>query len=123
MIFFGILVGIGLIGVMVYLALDRKSTFPTRMASLGALAVMILSIIICLVIIFTDNSVPVDESILIVGAPVETPEKKTNIAELVLMIIFLLILFALIAFLTFREHKKTSLKNQTDSQDVKSLGF
>jgi len=122
MIFFGVLVGLGLIGFMIYLALDRKSNFPTRMASLGALAVMILSIIVCLIIIFTDNSVPVDESILIVGAPVETAEKKGNIAELLLMIIFLLILLALIVFLTFREHKK-NIKNQTSDQDVKSFGF
>ena len=96
-------------GGMVYLALDKKSSFRLRLAALGALGIMILTIIICLIIVLTDNKVIVDESILIVGAPVEVKDDSdNNLFSLVFSIIFLLALFGVIVFLVFREHKKTN---------------
>jgi len=111
MIFFGIVLGVCLMGGMVYMAVDKKSNFPTRVASLIALAIMILTIIICLFIIFTDNTVPVDESVLIVGAPVEVKETNTNdIFIMMLFIILLIAMFVVIAVVTMKEHKKSLLK-------------
>jgi len=111
MIFFGVLFGIAIMGAVVYLALDKKSNFPTRLASLGALALMILTVIICLVIILTDNRVPVDESVLIVGEPVQVQEKNdNNLLALFISIFFFLLLFAVIAFLVLREHKMSLKK-------------
>ena len=108
MIFFGILVGILIMGGIIFLALDKRSNFRTRLAALGALAVMILTIIICLVIVLTDDKVPVDDSVLIVGAPPEVKDAgDNNVFSLIFSIFFLLALFAVILFLAMREHKKT----------------
>ena len=91
---------------MIYLALDKKSNFQTRVASLAALAIMIITVIICLIIILSDNTVPVDPSTLIVGPPVETSEDN-NIMALIFSIVFMLVLFVIIAILARREHKKS----------------
>jgi len=106
MIFFGVLLGIMILGAVGYLALDKKSSFHTRLAALGAIALMILTVIICLVVVMTDNRVPVDPSTLIVGAPPEVKEENNNIFALFVSIIFLLALFVVIAVLAMREHKK-----------------
>jgi len=106
MVFVGVLVGIIITGAMIYMALNKKLAFHVRLASLGALAVMILTVIICLIIFFTDDKVHIDPSTLIVGEPVRV-EEEDNLWALFVSIIFLLALFGVIAFLVFREHKKS----------------
>jgi NADH:ubiquinone oxidoreductase subunit 6 (subunit J) len=106
MVFFGIIIGIVLMGVMVYFALDKKSSFHMRLAALGAIAVMILTVIICIIIILSDDSVPVDPSQLVVGAPAEVKEEGNNLFAIIFSIIFLIALFILMAILTMREHKR-----------------
>ena len=107
MTFFGIILGVAIMVGMIGLALDKKSNLAVRIASLIAIALMILTLIICLFMILTDNRVPVDESIVIVGAVPETKERSTtNVMVLLLLIIFLVALFAIIAFLSLREHHK-----------------
>jgi len=108
MIFFGVMIGIAILGAMGYLAIDKKSTFHMRLASLGALALMIITLIICIVLVLTDNRVPVDESVLIVGAPVEVKEKDegNNLLAIIFSILFLIALFVVIVFLAMREHKR-----------------
>jgi len=108
--FFGVLIGIIIIGAMAYLAIDKNSNFITRLAALGALAIMIIALIICLVIILTDNRVPIDPSTLIVGAPDEVPEKNKNFLGLFLTIAFFLALFVVIFILAMREHKRSDGK-------------
>ena len=109
MIFVGIIIGIIIIAAIAYLAIDKKSSFHTRLASLAALAVMIITIIICLIIIFSDDKVVVDPSTLIVGAPVEATEDN-SIIGLIFTIIFFLALFIVIAVLAMREHRKHDKK-------------
>jgi len=107
MVYLGILLGIGIMAAMVYLALNKKSTFSIRIASIAALFLMILTIIICLFVALTDNTVPVDESILIVGAPPATQERNTaNVMVLSLLIVFLIAIFVTIALLAMHEHRK-----------------
>jgi heme A synthase len=110
MVFFGVIIGIIIMAAMIYLALDKKSNFSTRLASLGAIAIMILTVIICLVMVLSDNRVPFDPSTLIVGAPEEIREDSANIVPLLFSIMLLLALFVVIAFLAFKEHKKTQSK-------------
>jgi len=108
--FFAVLIGIIIMGAVSYLALDKKSTFLVRMVSLAALALMILSVIICLVIVLTDNRVPVDESYPIIGPPPETAPKEENNGNLLVLlfsILFLVALFVIITVLTMRENKKS----------------
>ena len=96
-------------GAVAYLALNQKSTFHVRLASLGALAVMIITVIICLVLIFTTpNEAPVDYSTLIVGAPPVIEEKDNHILPLLLTIMFFIALFAVITMLALKEHKKSA---------------
>jgi len=119
MTYVGILLSIAIMAAVISMAFNKKSTFAVRIASLIALGLMLLTIMICLVIGMTDNKVIADESVLIVGAPVET--KKTgsdNIMILLLLIIFLIAFFVVIAVLAIKEHKKLNVKKQ-DSIDSK----
>lgn len=107
MIFGGVIVGIVLMAIMIYLAVDKKSNTATRYAALIALGVMILAVIICLFIIFTDKTVPVDPSVLIVGEPpAEREEKGSNFWILLLLIGFLLAIFVMIFIFAMKENKK-----------------
>jgi len=112
MLFFGILIGLIIMGGIAYLAVDKKSNFQTRLVSLGALALMILTLIICVVVVLTDNRVPVDESVLIVGAPVQTKaeDEDNNLVAIIISILFLIALFVIILFLAMREHKRSNKK-------------
>ena len=117
MIYLGILVGIGIMSAMIYMVLDKKSSSSTRIACLVALGVMVLTVIICLFIVFTDNRVPVDPSVLIVGAPVETKKDgDSNIMLLFLLVIVLLILFSFVAYVALKDNKG---RKDTDSGSEK----
>ncbi|MDR1836288.1 MAG: hypothetical protein LBQ89_01375 [Treponema sp.] len=122
MVFFGIVFAAAIMVAMIYTALDKKSNFPTRIASLIALGVMILTIIICLFLVLTDNRVPVDESVLIVGAPVEIrTDRGNNPMVLALLIILLIVLFAFIVIFSFKENRKHTkdLSNNPDGASSK----
>ena len=101
----GVLLGIVILSATAYMALNKKSNFQTRLVALGAVALMILAVIICLIVVFSDNPVPVDPSTLIVGEPVVV-DNDTNILPLIISIFFLLLLFAILFVLVMREHKK-----------------
>jgi amino acid transporter len=107
MIYLGVLLGLGLMAAMISMALNKKSNFAVRIASLGALALMVLTIIICLFIIFTDDRVVIDESVLIVGAPVEIQQAESgNVTIVLLLIIILLALFGVVVFQAMKEQRK-----------------
>jgi len=108
MIFFGISLGIGILVGMIYMALNKKSDFVIRIACIAAIFLMILTVVICLILALTDNRVPVDESVLIVGAVTETQGRNTsNDLVLTLLIMFLVVFFLLIAIFSMREHHKS----------------
>jgi len=124
MVYLGVLLGIGIMSAMVYMALDKKSSFQTRIAALIAIALMMITVIICLVIVFTDNRVPVDPSTLIVGAPVEvTKVGSGNTMVLLLLIIFLIAIFVLIAILAMRENRRQTKKDDGKSGKSGGSGF
>ena len=113
MILFGGLFAVVLMGAVIAMALNKKSNYRVRVASLIALAVMILTMLICLFIVLTDNRVPFDESVVIVGVPPETNEvSRSNIIILLVLIVFLLGLFGVIVYQSLKEHRK-SAKNFT----------
>jgi len=119
MLLLGILLGMGIMGGMIYMAVDKKSTFIVRIASLIALGLMILTIIICLIMVFTDNRVPVDESILIVGAPVETKKDNGHSIWVLMMIVIVLIsIFFVIILVAMKENRKHLLKPGQDNKKV-----
>jgi len=115
MVYLGILLSIAIMAGVISIAFNKKSNFATRVASLIALALMVITIIICLVIAFTDDKVAVDESVLIVGAPVEV--KKTgrdNLLVLILLIVFLIAFFVVIMVLALKEHRLMNAKKQNN---------
>jgi len=107
----GVLIGIIVLGSMVYLAVDKKSTLTIRLASLGAIAVMLITLVICTIVVLTDNTVPVDPSTLIVGAPPPAPEKKVSSTGIIFFIIFVIALFVFITIMSMRENKKHQPKS------------
>jgi len=116
MIYFGFALAIGILGGTIYMTFDKKSDFHTRLAGLIALGVMLLTVIICLFIALTNNTVPVDDSVIIVGAPVVTKKDTSgNIMPLALSVILILIFYATIFFLALKEHKKNVPKKKTEA--------
>jgi len=121
MTYVGILLSIAIFSGVISMAFNKKSNFATRVASLIALALMVLTIIICLIVGFTDNKVVVDESVLIVGAPVETKKTgKDNMLVLILLIIFLVLFVVVIAILSIKEHRKLTSPKQNDNKSLKN---
>jgi nitrate reductase gamma subunit len=110
MIVVGIIVGLAIMGAMVFLIFDKKSTSKVRVASLIALGIMVLTVIICVFMIVSDDKVVVDPSVLIVGAPVETKKSDSDIWIILLLIVILGALFAVVAVHTVRENKKNKPK-------------
>ena len=112
MIYVGVILGIGIMAGMVFMAFDKKSNFPTRIACIIALGIMVLTVIVCLVLVFTDDRVPVDPSVLIVGAvPEPKPKNSTDSMVLILMIILMAALFVVVAVSAIRDYKKNVPKN------------
>jgi hypothetical protein len=107
MIFVGIVIGIVILGAIVYLALNKKSTLLIRLACLGAIALMLITVIICVIVILSDKTVPIDPSTLIVGAPAEVQDEKNNSVAIVFSVVFIITIFIVIAVLTMTEHKKS----------------
>lgn len=121
MIFLGVILGLVIMAGMVYMAIDKKSTPMTRVVSLIAIGVMVLTLIICLFIILTNDRVQIDESTLIVGEPAEVKkEGGANIWIFVMLIIILLGLFGVIAFNAFRENKKQKAKQSGSKLSIPS---
>jgi len=122
MIYLGILLSIAIMGAVISMAFNKKSSFAVRIACLIALGLMLLTIIICLVFGMTDNKVVVDESVLIVGAPVETKKAGSdNLMILFLLIIFLVAFFVVVAVLAIKEHKKLNADKQGNTDSIKDL--
>jgi ABC-type Fe3+-siderophore transport system permease subunit len=118
MIFAGVIIGLIILAAIAYIALDKKSSFPVRLASLGAIAIMFITVIICIIVISSDKTVPVDPSMLIVGAPTEVQEKKNNSFTIIFSIVLMVALFVFIAVMAMKEHKKNlPKKNEIDLSD------
>ena len=119
MIIFGILLGLVILAAMVYLSLSKRSNFSTRIASLIALAVMVISVIICLCFVFFGGSEPVDESIVIIaGTPEETPKTNSNTIAFLFLIVFFIGLLATVAVLSLKEHRKTLSVRKKEIDDL-----
>ena len=121
MVFFGVILGIGIMAGTVYMALDKKSTFQIRIASLIAIALMMATVILCVFLVLTDNRVPVDESVLIVGAPVEVKQTGSgNTMTLLLLIIVMVVIFIFLAILSIHENRK-HIKKDGDNKGQSGL--
>jgi NADH:ubiquinone oxidoreductase subunit 4 (subunit M) len=108
MIIFGILLSVAIMAAMVYLALSKKSSFSIRLASLIALALMIIAVIVCLFMIFGNPAASVEKSAFARENPVPIQAEEDSISiALLLLIVFLLAFFVLVVILVFRERRKS----------------
>ena len=121
MIYFGILLGIVLLVAMVFMALRKESSLSVRIACLISLALMILSVIVCLFIVFMGGRASADDSIVIVAPSTsrQAPKANSNFYIVVLLAIFLAGLFILIIIMSMREHNK----NKVQGNKSKKSGF
>ena len=123
MIFLGILIGIIILVAMIYMALSKQSNFTTRIASLIALAVMVVTVIICFSLILMSGKAPVDESVVYVIPPPPVESKgSNNIFVLMLLIIFMIMIFVLVFFLSLREHRKNSAVKEKAPDVLPDIG-
>jgi len=96
------------------MALNKNSTFHIRLACLGALALMILTLIICIIAYVTGGDAPVDWSTYIVTDEVaEKEEDHTSMAVIVFSVLFFLAFFVVVLTLAMKEHKKNKPKKES----------
>jgi len=121
MIFMGVLLGLIIMAAVAFMALRKESSFSVRIASLAALGIMILTIIICTFLILTGVEEPVDESVLIVGAVQDASAKeKEGSGDMIIFILLLIVFlgfFAVIVFQTIKEHRKGETKKIINGLD------
>jgi len=124
MIYFGIALAIGTFGGMIYMTIDKKTDPTARLASVIALGIMVLTVIICLFIALTDKSVPFDESVLIVGAPPETKKDDGNSSMILALSVFLIVaLYAVILLIALKERKKNMPKKKAEKETANNFEF
>jgi heme/copper-type cytochrome/quinol oxidase subunit 4 len=108
MLFVIIPLSVALLGVIVYFALSPKSSKALRLTALIALGVIIVSVLVCLIIIFAGlefaGKEPAMPDFLAPEAPPAAPEG--NFFALFLLAAFLLAFLGVVVFLSMRERKK-----------------
>jgi formate hydrogenlyase subunit 3/multisubunit Na+/H+ antiporter MnhD subunit len=105
-------VGVIILAAVIYLAVSPKSNFRIRIAALIALAVMLISVIVSLILIFGIGPARPEGPFLPFAEAVEQPpESKGNLLALTGFILFLVALFMLVFFMSLREQRKNG-KNQ-----------
>ena len=106
-----IILGLGALGGVVYMALSSKSTFKLRVVALGALVLMILTVIVCLFVYFRTDTAP-KQLILPDTLPSDIPPPSSGDSPLALIVfvIFLVGLFVAIFMLAMREQKRADGK-------------
>jgi hypothetical protein len=110
MLFVLVVVSLVLLAGMVYMAVSSKSSFMVRIVALGALALMILAVIVCLFIFHRGTQVK--EFILLPDVdPAELPPPtKSNPLTMVMFSFFLIALFVMVLILAMRENKRSGGK-------------
>jgi TRAP-type C4-dicarboxylate transport system permease small subunit len=92
---------------IMYVAVSKKTGPRTRIAALIALAVMILTVIACLFIIFGGAALVKGDAIRPLDIPAEnTSAPGSDLWVLLAFIIFLSVLFVVVAVLSFRERRR-----------------
>jgi len=118
MLFFLVLVGIATFGGIVYLAVSPQSNFKIRIAALGALALMVMTVIINLIRYYKSSGTP-KQKLLPDMDPSDLPPVSTghNLTMAIMLVIFLVALFAMIVIVSMREHKKGGEKEKLVIKD------
>jgi len=105
--------GIVIMGGVMYLAVSKKSPFKVRVAALGALAVMIVSVIVCVVVYFTHAKGP-QQLILPDMMPSEMPPPQSGASPvtMIMLSLFLVALFIVIFIMAMKEQRRAEGKEE-----------
>jgi hypothetical protein len=108
MLFVIIPISLILLGVIIYLALSPKSAKMVRLAALCALGAIMLSVIICVIIIFAGLGNVEEEPVMPDFLAVETPPAppQGNSIAIILLAVFMLAFLGIIVFLSIRERRR-----------------
>jgi cytochrome bd-type quinol oxidase subunit 2 len=117
---FLVIIGLATLVGIVYLAISPQSDFKVRLAALGALALMITTVIICMFLFVKSTAVP-KQRLLPDMLPSDLPpvSKEHNIPMMIMLVIFLIALFVLIAIVSMREHKRGN--GETEEEREKNI--
>ena len=109
-----VIIGFVAMACVIYLAISRKSDFKVRIAALGALALMILTVLVCLFLFFktTSNIQPLILPDMDPSDIPSPPSRSNDIMTLVMFVIFLVALFVMIFLLAMREQRRADGKEQ-----------
>jgi len=99
-----------LLAAVIYLAVSRSSSFKIRLTALGALAVMIITVIICLFRIFTAPAAAKEQ--LYPDMPPPPPSAPPSAMPLILLIIILMSMFLIVLFLSIREQRRATAEDK-----------
>jgi cytochrome bd-type quinol oxidase subunit 2 len=105
--FFLILIGLVTLAGVAYLAVSPQSGLKLKITALGALALMITTVVICLFIFFKSAGIP-KQMLLPDMDPSDLPpvSKEHNLPMMIMLVIFLIALFVMVAILSLREQKQ-----------------
>ncbi|MDR1858822.1 MAG: hypothetical protein LBQ69_05080 [Treponema sp.] len=103
-----ITLGIVTLAGVVYLAISRKSSLKVRITALGALALMVITVVVCLLIFFgviktSAPAIPMPPDAVLYDAPPPVP--GPNLVVMIMLIVFLVALFVLVVVLALREKR------------------
>jgi preprotein translocase subunit YajC len=125
--FLGILAA-GILGVIIYFFLSKKSPKPLKLAALGALILSGLALAVCAFLLFSGPRAgpvgPYDAPALTQGAP--PPANAPNIIALVIFLAVLLAFFGFIIFLGIRDQKRKAVEEaiaNTKDSDLEQDSF
>jgi ABC-type Fe3+ transport system permease subunit len=115
---FLIILGVAILAGVIFLAISKKSTFKIRVAALGALALMVVSVIVCMVVYFKGEKSP-KMRILPDTLPsdIPPPQSETNVAMLVMLFLFMIALFGAVLVVSLREHKRSEGKKVEEPEE------
>jgi cytochrome bd-type quinol oxidase subunit 2 len=116
---FLVILGLVILVGVVYMAISKKSTFMIRVAALGALALMVITVIVCLILFFTTAGVPQYTYLPDVLPEEIPPPPSEGISIMMIMyILFMIALFVMVLILAVKEQRKTgSDKNPVAAAD------
>ena len=102
-----IIISVVLLGVIINYAFSRKSSRILRLAALGALGLIALSLGIASIIIATSGSnddTEEDHLPIFLDLPQEAPQ-KSNFVEIITFLVFLTVIIALIIVIAYKDRK------------------
>jgi len=112
------MLGIAILAGVVFMAVSKKSTFKVRVAALVALGVMIVSVVVCVIVFFKAAGAP-QPLMLPDMMPSEMPAPQSNQSPMtmIVLIMFLVVLFAVITFMAMKEQRRAEGKEPPPGND------